>query len=140
MSHPTIYKITDLTNGKIYIGQTTTTIEKRFSQHLSRARNGYHMRLCKAIREHGENNFVIEAIATPVRRIYRQEIGYLNYEPYANGCAEEKAIVKQYSSDSPDIGYNFSETTLTAEERAAQCLRYSQERSKIYIETMGEDL
>ena len=31
-----IYKITDLTNNKVYVGQTKRDIMKRYSEHISR--------------------------------------------------------------------------------------------------------
>lgn len=57
-----IYKITNKVNGKIYIGQTTKTLEKRKSQHLTRAKQGVQTHLCQAIRKYGEKNFNFEVI------------------------------------------------------------------------------
>ena len=56
-----IYKITNKINGKLYIGQTIFTIEKRWHEHLlnSKLDNQY---LCRAIRKHGSENFEIKAI------------------------------------------------------------------------------
>jgi len=36
-----IYKITNILNGKIYIGQTVKTIEKRFNQHKNNSNKDY---------------------------------------------------------------------------------------------------
>lgn len=52
-----VYKITNKTNGKIYIGQTKYTIEQRFLQH-SKADSP----LGQAIRQFGMENFTIETI------------------------------------------------------------------------------
>ena len=52
-----IYKITNLLNGKIYIGQTKYTIEKRFLQH-SKADSP----LGQAMRQFGMENFTVEVI------------------------------------------------------------------------------
>lgn len=62
-----IYKITNKTNGKIYIGKTTYSIAYRWAQHISAAtsgkeKNDYNFLLHKAIRKYGTNNFVIEII------------------------------------------------------------------------------
>ena len=52
-----IYKITNLINGKIYIGQTTKTIEERFEGH-----SHADTLIGKTIREYGKKNFKIEVI------------------------------------------------------------------------------
>ena len=36
-----IYKITNKVNGKIYIGQTVKTVEKRFQQHKNNSNKSY---------------------------------------------------------------------------------------------------
>ncbi len=53
-----IYKITCLVNGKIYIGQTTRSVEERFQEHMDSP-----YPLGCAIRKHGVENFKIEVIA-----------------------------------------------------------------------------
>lgn len=57
-----IYKITNLINGKTYIGQTTKSIEKRWNIHLYNAKRGQKSYLYDAIRKYGENNFIPEII------------------------------------------------------------------------------
>lgn len=52
-----VYKITNRLNGKIYIGQTKQTIEKRFVQHSKTDSP-----LGKAMRQCGIENFTIEVI------------------------------------------------------------------------------
>lgn len=59
-----IYKITSLSN-KIYIGQTTMTLEKRWKEHLENAHRVYknHCKvLNKAIRKYGDKNFIISIV------------------------------------------------------------------------------
>ena len=53
-----IYSIKDKTNGKIYVGQTTRSVEERFLEH-SKADS----HLGRAIRKHGKENFSIEILA-----------------------------------------------------------------------------
>ena len=52
-----IYKITNKFNDKIYVGQTTRTVEVRFKEH--RCADSH---LGNAIREYGEKNFTLEII------------------------------------------------------------------------------
>jgi len=52
-----VYKITNTLNGKIYVGQTKQSIEKRFMQHLHADSP-----LGQAMRECGVENFTIEII------------------------------------------------------------------------------
>lgn len=57
-----IYKITNKVNGKIYVGQTTRTLEQRKWQHLNNAKKGCRTHLYNAIRKYGEENFIFEKI------------------------------------------------------------------------------
>jgi len=54
-----VYKITNLLNGKRYIGQTVNSIEKRFKDH-SNLNNKCH--IGRAIRKYGKENFKIEIV------------------------------------------------------------------------------
>ena len=52
-----VYKITNLINGKIYVGQTKFSVEKRFLQHAKA-----NSIIGAAIRKYGSENFKIEVI------------------------------------------------------------------------------
>lgn len=62
---PCIYKVTNLVNGKVYIGQTAKTAEARFKEHLfcgthkEYAKSG---RLYAAMRKYGCDKFAVETI------------------------------------------------------------------------------
>lgn len=61
---PYIYQITNLLNGKIYIGKTLHSIEKRWKEHCNdayRERN-INRPLYAAIRKYGPENFKIETL------------------------------------------------------------------------------
>lgn len=60
-----IYKITNIQNNKVYIGQTIRPIEKRFQRHLNDALNNIlDTHFARAIRKYGKENFIIEEIDT----------------------------------------------------------------------------
>jgi len=54
-----IYKITNLLNGKRYIGLTTESLEQRLRRHACPANDCY---LGRSIRKYGKENFKIEAV------------------------------------------------------------------------------
>jgi group I intron endonuclease len=56
-----VYKVTNLINGKIYIGQTVRTVERRQAKHIEAAKSGTYA-LNNAMRKHGVENFVFETL------------------------------------------------------------------------------
>lgn len=60
-----IYKITNIQNNKVYIGQTIRPIQDRFNRHINDAINNIlDTHFSRAIRKYGKNNFIIEEIDT----------------------------------------------------------------------------
>ena len=58
-----IYKITNIQNNKVYIGQTIRPIEQRFRRHLNDALNNIlDTHFARAIRKYGKDSFIIEEI------------------------------------------------------------------------------
>ena len=59
-----IYKITNLVNGKIYIG-SAIRIDRRFKSHLSQLRGNYHINshLQNAFNEYGIDNYLLTALS-----------------------------------------------------------------------------
>lgn len=88
-----IYKITNKTNGKCYIGQTTTSTKRRWSQHIYNANTKASKcrYLENAIRKHGKENFIIEAI-------YICKVDELN--------SAEIHLINKYKSNNTQFGYN----------------------------------
>lgn len=60
-----IYKITNIQNNKIYIGQTIRPVEQRFHRHINDALNNIlDTHFARAIRKYGKDSFVVEIIDT----------------------------------------------------------------------------
>lgn len=59
-----IYKITNTLNGKIYIGQTVKSLQKRFTQHKNNSNKPYFSQivLYKAFNKYGIENFTFEEV------------------------------------------------------------------------------
>lgn len=94
-----IYKIVNLTNGKIYIGKTIKDITKRFHEHIVEAKRyaegkvKYNTRLYPAMIKYGFDNFRIELV--------EEVISYDINE-------RERYYIKEFRSLDPNIGYNIS--------------------------------
>lgn len=84
-----IYKITNQINGKIYIGQTVKTVQKRFIQHKNNSNKSYfsQIALYKAFNKYGINNFICEEIEeVPNNELDEREKYWIEYyDSYFNG-------------------------------------------------------
>ncbi len=106
-----IYKITNLINGKIYIGQTIRPIDIRWKAH-------YHERhlsdrpICKALIKYGRENFKIEEIC---KASSREELDKL-----------EEFWIIELKTMNPEFGYNArsggNKTTFSEETRKKMSL------------------
>lgn len=89
-----IYKITNLINGKVYIGKTCRDIETRWREHKARAKQNKGYYLHNAILKYGEENFTIEIIEQTTQEEKINEL-------------EQKWIIF-YSSTDRNKGYNLT--------------------------------
>lgn len=84
-----IYKITNQVNQKVYIGKTTSSINRRWNQHKSELNKNKDVNrpLYKAIRKYGVKNFIIEMIEEcPSEIVNEREIYWIQqYDSYHNG-------------------------------------------------------
>jgi group I intron endonuclease len=89
-----IYKITNLINKKIYIGQTIGLMKKRWYKHCSEAKNNKSMPIARAIVKYKKENFIIEEIdsASTKDELNVKEIYWIDY----------------YQSYKKEYGYNIS--------------------------------
>jgi len=63
-----IYKFTSQTTGKCYIGQTTRTISKRWSEHKHSAKTGVESKFYSAIRKYGSEDFIPTILVSNVQK------------------------------------------------------------------------
>ncbi len=93
-----IYKITNIQNNKVYIGQTIRPIEQRFHRHLNDALNNIlDTHFARAIRKYGKDNFIIEEIDTAETQdeLNQKEQYWIQYYNSVNdGYNETDAISK----------------------------------------------
>jgi group I intron endonuclease len=85
-----IYKVTNTVNGNFYIGQTKTTLSRRWSKHCSDARSGAGWILADAIRKHGAGVFVKEILEECVDKdaLNAAEVRWIaDLKPVYNACA-----------------------------------------------------
>lgn len=92
-----VYKITNLINGKVYIGITSQGTQARYHKHLSDARLGSTFPIHNALRKYGEDNFKIETIETLPQSS--------NYEELKE---REKYWIQYYDSYNREVGYNLT--------------------------------
>ena len=93
-----IYKITNIQNQKVYIGQTIRPIEQRFHRHINDAMNNIlDTHFARAIRKYGKDNFIIEEIdsAKTQNELNKKEQYWIQYyNSVNNGYNETDAINK----------------------------------------------
>ena len=93
-----IYKITNIQNNKVYIGQTIRPIEQRFKRHINDALNNIlDTHFARAIRKYGKENFTIEQIDTAQTQeeLNQKEQYWIQYYNSVNeGYNETDAVSK----------------------------------------------
>jgi group I intron endonuclease len=93
-----IYKITNIQNNKVYIGQTIRPIEQRFHRHINDALNNIlDTHFARAIRKYGKDNFIIEEIdsAQTQDELNKKEQYWIQYyNSVEDGYNETDAISK----------------------------------------------
>lgn len=93
-----IYKITNIQNNKIYIGQSIRPIKQRFKRHINDALNNkLDTHFARAIREYGADNFKLEEIdsAETQEELNKKEQYWIRYyNSVKEGYNETDAIEK----------------------------------------------
>ena len=93
-----IYKITNIQNDKVYIGQTIRPVKDRFHRHINDAMNNIlDTHFARAIRKYGKDSFIIEIIdkATTQEELNQKEQYWIkHFNSVENGYNETDAINK----------------------------------------------
>ena len=93
-----IYKITNIQNNKVYIGQTIRPIKDRFHRHVNDAMNNIlDTHFARAIRKYGKDSFIIEQIdeAQTQEELNKKEQYWIQfYNSVQDGYNETNAISK----------------------------------------------
>lgn len=99
-----IYKITNLLNGKVYVGQTTKELRVRLYNH----RNNKRSLISKALNKYGEDNFKIEIIdtATSKEDLDEKEMYWIQFY----NCIAPKGYNLTLGGEGT-VGYHLSEET-----------------------------
>ena len=93
-----IYKITNIQNNKVYIGQTIRPVQDRFNRHLNDAlHNVINTHFARAIRKYGKDNFsweIIDTANTQEELTIKERYWIQYYNSAKEGYNETDAISK----------------------------------------------
>ena len=90
-----VYLVTNMQNGKQYVGITRRTVEERWSEHLQEARGSRSQRaLSRAIRKYGVESFSV--------------LGIANAEDWQSLCDAEVRVIDTLGTKVP-AGYNMTD-------------------------------
>lgn len=89
-----VYKATNKVNGKIYVGITKRTLEKRIQEHIGRSKGDYLFYFQQAIKKYGIESFIFEVIET----CYSEE----------ELTSKEVSYIAEYQSFIRENGYNLT--------------------------------
>lgn len=103
-----VYKITNNINGKVYIGQTTETIEKIWKRHC-----GYQLNdgtyLHNAMKKYGTENFNIEKVDEADNQNELNSLEYFYINKYKDNCYNTKFECNKCGGDTLSHNNNLEE-------------------------------
>lgn len=140
-----IYKITNLANGKVYIGQSVRGVKERFHRHIQDALSErLDTHFARAIRLYGPDNFTVEVIDsadTQDELNQKEQYWIREYDSIKHGYNETDAIYKcggnTYMSKTPLQMFNISDKI---RETKLGALNPHSRKVKCRSEVTGEEL
>lgn len=130
-----IYKITNIQNNKVYIGQTIRPVEQRFNRHINDALRGVlNTHFARAIRKYGPTHFKLTVIdnAENQDELNKKEQYWIRYyNSVKTGYNETDAISKcggntyqsKTSEELKEIGEKIRQTKLGSKNPMARCIK-----------------
>lgn len=94
-----VYKITNLTNQKAYIGITTRDPIDRWWEHCNSAQNGSDYFIHQAIRKHGEESFSVQVIAQTNTIEDLKELEIILIKQHGTHMSTQKGYNKTWGGD-----------------------------------------
>lgn len=118
-----IYCIHNSINGKNYIGQTISSLEERFSQHISKRSNCKYLK--RAIDKYGKDNFYIFEIdfAFSIEKLH----------------LKEKYWIDKYNSFDSSMGYNLRKSQKGKGSLNSDSIKLISENTKIAMQKLDDD-
>lgn len=89
-----IYKVTNLINGKVYVGKSVNGLNRRKRDHLWYAANNPTLHFHHALKKYGVKNF--------------QWTVLFETESVEELAAQEIRFIKEFNSSDPQVGYNLT--------------------------------
>lgn len=123
-----IYIIRNTVNNKVYVGQTTMTVEERFKSHMkpSVAKQRRNYKIYNAINKYGRDKFYVETLETgiPLEMLDKREVELIaEYDSFRNGYNStpggDGRIINKITNESELL--KLAKDGMTAEELANRC-------------------
>ena len=108
-----VYVLVNRLSGKVYVGKTGQTVEKRWKGHVYEAFSGSSRYICRAIRKYTPQAFDVEEV----------EVGVTEERAFKL----ERAWIKRLRAKHPRYGYNLSD----GGEGASGCRRSEKARARV---------
>ena len=149
-----IYKIVNVLNGKVYVGQTRRSIELRFKEHIKSAQSGHGYYLHNAMKKYGIDNFKICVLAETdsIDELNRLELYFIHlYDSVNTGynlsyggdsnVMDCDVIRRHHKSvmQSDEVRFKISESVKQGIKSSGRTKEYSDRLKKGYAEYVKSD-
>lgn len=134
-----IYRVTNIVNNKIYIGQTSISLNERKSQHMQLVRKKHKNKFHNAVNKYGDSNFkweVIEDILDSSNINDRERYWILYYKSFLNGYNSTTGGEKNFKHS--EISRKKLSIALTGNKNSLGHICSEETRKKISIKNKGK--